>query len=289
MEMWSAGQDDRPNLRPASRSAWLWLCVGGIIAVVWLAGLWSRLTPEPATPSPAPSAIPARAAPPAEAPQAAPAPQATAEIRHPLRAEPAAQLPGLEQSDPLARRAISGLVGGKAFAELVVPESLVRRIVATVDNLPRETAPARALPLHPVPGAFLARPTGEETAISPANFARYEPYVRVFELIVPSALVHSYVRAYPLFQRAYEELGYPGRYFNDRLLEAIDDLLLTPEVAAPPGLIRGRVLYEFADPDLETRSAGQKIMLRMGPDNARRVKARLWEIRRELVAATVQR
>jgi hypothetical protein len=69
---------------------------------------------------------------------------------------------------------------------------------------------------------------------------------------------------------------------------AISDLLMTPEIDAPQ-IVRGRVLYEFADPDLETRSAGQKIMLRMGPDNARRVKARLWEIRRQLLEASAQR
>ncbi|HYL23657.1 MAG TPA: DUF3014 domain-containing protein [Burkholderiales bacterium] len=49
------------------------------------------------------------------------------------------------------------------------------------------------------------------------------------------------------------------------------------------------MLYEFADPDLETRSAGQKILLRMGPENAARVKAKLWEIRRELLAASARR
>ncbi len=43
------------------------------------------------------------------------------------------------------------------------------------------------------------------------------------------------------------------------------------------------MLYEFADPDLETRSAGQKMLLRMGRENAARVKAKLGEIRRELV------
>ena len=287
MENWSAGEKDRPYLRPSPRSAPLWLAVVAIIAVMWLVGLWSRLMPDREPPPPA-AEIPTEAAPLADTPRAA-APQPPPAVRHTVRAEPDAPLPKLEHSDPLVGRAIAGLVGGKAFADLVVPENLVRRIVATVDNLPRETAPRRALPLNAVPGAFLTRPAGTETIIDPANFARYEPYVRVLELIVPSALVHSYVRAYPLFQRAYEDLGYPGRYFNDRLLEAIDDLLLAPEVEAPPQIIRGRVLYEFADPDLETRSAGQKMLMRMGADNARRVKARLWDIRRELLAASAPR
>ena len=108
----------------------------------------------------------------------------------------------------------------------------------------------------------------------------------MLEAIEPHALVQAYVRTYPLFQRAYEELGFPGKYFNDRLREAIDDLLATPELATPPELMQPRVLYEFADPDLETRSAGQKMLLRMGPENAARMKAKLGEIRRELAQAS---
>jgi hypothetical protein len=94
------------------------------------------------------------------------------------------------------------------------------------------------------------------------------------------------VRAYPLFQRAYEELGYPGKYFNDRLMEALDDLLAAPELDGPLALEQPKVLYQFADPDLESRSAGQKILLRMGKANALRVKAKLLEIRRALIAAS---
>ena len=145
------------------------------------------------------------------------------------------------------------------------------------------------VPLNAASGVFLATPAGEESTIDPANSARYAPYVRVFEAIESHALVQAYVRTYPLFQRAYEELGFPGRYFNDRLMEAIDDLLETPERDAPVTLLRPRVLFEFADPDLETRSAGQKILLRMGPENAARVKAKLAEIRRELLAASSRR
>ncbi len=42
--------------------------------------------------------------------------------------------------------------------------------------------------------------------------------------------------------------------------------------------------YEFADPHLQALSAGQKMMLRIGPENARRVKAVLADVRKRLVA-----
>jgi len=275
---WSAREDDRPYIRPA-RSFNPWLAVAAIGALAWALAIYFRTWSEPPPPAPPPAAAP-------EAAVSAPAPEPA--IRHPLSqgGDEPASLPSLETSDSMMRDSVSRLIGGKAFADMVVPYQLVRRIVATVDNLPRRTAPTRAMPLNAVPGALAAVASGEETVIDRGNYKRYVPYVNVAEAVDAPALVRGYVRLYPLFQRAYEELGFPGKYFNDRLMEAIDDLLATPELDAPAKLLRPRVLYEFADPDLETRSAGQKILLRMGPENAARLKAKLWEIRRELLAAS---
>jgi len=91
------------------------------------------------------------------------------------------------------------------------------------------------------------------------------------------------MQVYPLLQQDYEQLGYPGRYFNDRVVQVIDHLLNTPEVQAPVLLIQPKVLYEFADPKLEELSAGQKILVRIGHENAVKVKAKLREIRSALV------
>ena len=65
----------------------------------------------------------------------------------------------------------------------------------------------------------------------------------------------------------------------------IDLLLATPEVAGPLELVRPNVMYQFADPTLEARPAGQKLLLRMGPDNAAAVKAKLKELRSLITAA----
>ena len=84
-----------------------------------------------------------------------------------------------------------------------------------------------------------------------------------------------YTQWYPRFQEAYRELGYPNGSVNDPLVEAIDTLLATPTSVGPLAVVQPKVLWEFADPRLEALPAGQKIMLRMGPENADRVKAKL--------------
>ena len=42
-----------------------------------------------------------------------------------------------------------------------------------------------------------------------------------------------YLHFYPLFQQAYQSLGYPNGYFNDRLVATIDNLLAAPDVSGP--------------------------------------------------------
>jgi hypothetical protein len=145
--------------------------------------------------------------------------------------------------------------------------------------------------MSPTEGRFETEARGAATVTTFQNANRYAPFVRFVEGVDTRRAVAVYVRLYPLFQQAYEDLGYPGKYFNDRVVAVIDDLLATPEVTPPIKIKRvesaGRpkgapVLYQFEDPALERRSAGQKILLRVGPENARRLMAKLVEIRRQV-------
>ena len=211
--------------------------------------------------------------------RAAPASVVAPSVRHPLGGVTATGLPELEQSDAPLLKALDELLG-RTWRAYFLPEGVIRRVVATVDNLPRQRLPADVMPLKRVPKAFITVGKGATPVIGSRNSARYAAYVSVVAAIDAAKLVAVYVRFYPLFQRAYEELGNPKGYFNDRLVAAIDDLLAAPDLAGPIRLVRPMVNYEFADPALEARSAGQKIMIRMGKDNAARVKAKLREIRK---------
>jgi hypothetical protein len=265
-------EDERPYLRPEP-GAFPW--IEAALAIALAAGtiylFYYFQAGRDAPPTPAAKSAPAPS-PQAEAPPA---------IRNPLP-DSDAKLPTLANSDSLMRESLVELIGRKAFEDFIVPDRLIPRIVATIDNLPRRSTPRRLMPLHPVSGPFITAGAGEQLALDPTNYRRYIPYVRVLEAAPANTVVSLYVQTYPLFQRAYEELGYGSGYFNDRLVEAIDDLLAAPEINAPIGLMQPKVFYEFTDPDLETRSAGQKMLIRMGAENARRVKAKLAEIRQAL-------
>jgi DUF3014 family protein len=232
---------------------------------------WPRGAPPP-PPGPERAAVPA-----------APALPAAKGPQHPLEAEATDQpLPTLKESDGPVAAALSALIGSDAFGRVFLTENLVRNIVATVDNLPRDSVARRVNPLQPVPGLPATTGKGSSLALAPSNSARYAAYMRLVDGVGADKLVSFYRRHYPLFQEAYVELGYPNGYFNDRLVEVVDHLLETPEPAGPIRLTQPKVLYEFADPQLEELSAGQKMMLRIGKDNRERVKAKLREIRAAL-------
>ncbi|HEX4779301.1 MAG TPA: DUF3014 domain-containing protein [Usitatibacter sp.] len=246
-----------------------------IAAIAVLAGLAAAgvyfLWPGPPPPPP-----PAAAAP--------PPPPAPAGPRYPVAAQPSQPLPPLAASDPTMIDELRKLLGAEGFSRFIVPEDLIRNIVATVDNLPREHFARRLSPLQGAGGALQASGANDTLAIAPGNSARYTAFVAAFDHVDPAAAVAVYTRLYPLFQQAYVELGYPNGYFNDRLVEAVDNLLEAPEPQGPVKLTLPKVLYEYADPDLEAASAGQKVLVRMGLANEAKVKAKLREYRAQLVA-----
>lgn len=191
-------------------------------------------------------------------------------------------LPTLDQSDKALWEVLTGLFGTKAFTEIFYSSDVIRRFVVTVDNLPRKRLPLQLRPVAPAAGRFLTTAEHGSVVITSENNRRYARYVLAAEAVDTKKLVAAYVHLYPLFQQEYESLGYPSGTFNDRLIEAIDDLLSTPDVEGPVRLVQPNVMYEFADPQLEALSAGEKVMLRIGSDNAGRVKTKLREIRGEL-------
>lgn len=218
---------------------------------------------------------------PEEQVQTEPAPSTEPLIRNPVEpAEEVEPLPELNASDPALRDSLTSLFG-RALEQILVPENIARNIVVTVDNLPRKKLNMQRAPVKTTPGEFAARGMDEFT-LSPDNFSRYTPIVKLMQSADAKQLADLYRRYYPLFQQAYVDLGYPDGYFNDRLVEVIDHLLETPDVKGPIALTRPGVFYEFADPSLEARSAGQKILLRIGSENAATVKEKLRELRREV-------
>ena len=197
-------------------------------------------------------------------------------------------LPQLGDSDEYFKLELTDLFG-EQVGSLIAGARIIERVVATVDSLPRSHVAERVRPVTGLGDAFVVDPEGGDLyAISNESYRRYDGLVSIVDESDVEELVDLYRRYYPLFQKAYVELGYPNGYFNDRLVEAIDDMLATPELNRKVLLIRPHVLYKFQDPDLEARSSGQKLLLRTGNENAAKIKAKLRELRDAIANQDIQ-
>lgn len=192
--------------------------------------------------------------------------------------------PELHNSDASIMQELLAIPGLQGLRNLVVQQAIIPNIVATVDALPRQTfGSTRIMPLHTPGGTFAVEQNNGQTAIGTQNYQRYAPYMQVLESVDAKGLVAWYVHNYPLFQQAYRELGYPKAYFNDRLIAVLDHLLATPQPQPPIQVKKSGAFYVYADPQLESLSAGQKMLLHTGPDNEAKIKAKLREVRALLI------
>lgn len=249
------------------------IAVAVVAVVVIVGGIAAYFLFKPAPPPPPPVQVQAPPPPPPPPPV----------VRQVIEAPPAPPpLPALGESDKFMLDALAGLVGNKSLMKVFRTDRIIRNIVATIDNLPQRRAPMSAMPIERAPGWLITEGKENGLTISPKNAARYAPYMKFAEAVDAKKLVGLYVRLYPLFQEAYEELGYPKKYFNDRLIVALDDLLAAPNIKEPVALIQPSVYYKYADPDLEARSIGQRILMRIGSRNEAIMKSKLREIREEL-------
>ena len=214
-------------------------------------------------------------------------------MEHPLpksgnNAAASTPLPDLADSDSPLRDALAQLSSADAVKEFLAPQDVIRKMVVTIDNLPRQKVAVEKRPTNPIAGSFIA--TGDELhgTLDQRNYERYKPMVAVISHLDMKQLAAVYIHYYPLFQESYQNLGYPNGYFNDRLVEVIDSLLAAPEPKAPIELVRPNVMYTYADASLEARPAGQKLLIRMGPENAKAIKAKLTELRSVITAASLK-
>jgi Protein of unknown function (DUF3014) len=254
--------------------------VAALIFVLAAGGVYylrSRNAPLPAAPT-APATAPAAGEP---------------AIAHPLpdasgNAAASGPLPDLADSDLPVRDALAQLGGADAVKDYLVPQDVIRRMVVTIDNLPRQKVAVDKRPVNATAGSFAADGDELQATLNQRNFERYKPLVAVIRKLDMQELGAVYIHFYPLFQQSYQNLGYPNGYFNDRLVEVIDVMLATPDPKGPIKLVRPNVMYTFADPALEARPAGQKLLIRMGPENAQAIKAKLTELRAIITAGPLK-
>ncbi|BBM01744.1 DUF3014 domain-containing protein [Microbulbifer sp. GL-2] len=274
-----------------SRQGWI---IGIIVVIVVAAAaywLWTgeekknevpitKVIEEPqTTPEPETMTQPEVAAP-------APEPQEPAPAEEPAREPP----PPLNESDKTAYDDLMALAPDNALSRWLVPDEVIRKWVAAANAGSRGELIHKHRPLKTIRGPIIVTGSSMEGyQLSPDNYRRYDQPVRLFALMNTDTAVGLYQYWYPRLSQAWGELGIRNKTFHQIVIEAIDQVLAAPEIEGPIQLVRPSVYYKFADPKLEKLPGIQKLMIRMGPDNATRVKEKLKELKEKLEAMPVQK
>ena len=222
--------------------------------------------------------------PPQPAPKPNPAPQPAPK---PAEAQPANKpafvLPRLDNSDQLIRDGVVTLTRNEGINGWLGANQLIRRCVAFVDNAAHGNVARQEVPFLSPNKPFEAHKISDnEYVMDPSSYDRYDAVTKIFVSIDSKRAAQFYKLVRPLFQKAYAELGYPNKDFDTVIFNAIERLMETPVITKPIKLVRPSVMYKYADPKLESLSAAQKQLIRMGPKNTKAIQAKLSEMAREL-------
>jgi Protein of unknown function (DUF3014) len=205
-----------------------------------------------------------------------------ARTQAPPPAPPAEPLPALDASDALIRQLVASFSSHPELASWLATPDLVRTFVAIVDKIAIGASPAKNAAFARPKQPFQVSGSGATVQMSQASYDRFNTLASVIDSVNIDGAAKAYARIKPLCEQAYRDLGYPDGDFDKKMSLAIARLLDTPVPDGPVELRATSVTYQFADPDLESLSSGQKQLLRMGPRNMRIVQAKL----REFVKAT---
>ena len=214
----------------------------------------------------------------------APAAPAAARTPRPLGGDPDdIELPPLDQSDALVRTLVQGLSSHPSVAAWLTTDGLIPQLhCRRLEYRRREdagTAPEAAQTGRPLQDLGARR----RPANRRCHVRRYDNIAAAVGALDAESAARLYATLKPRIEEAARELGETDP-FDGTLEAAIRNSSFASSLSSPPDHPQVRPkgadtdAYEYVDPMLESLSSAQKVLMRMGPQNARVVQNKLREI-----------
>lgn len=204
----------------------------------------------------------------------------TTESNETALAEPLTPMDG----DSLLRQQLAATGTDTILNKLPGNEHPLDISAALIDGLGRGVILRKILPADPPKQAFSVEKEDGDVYMNAASYQRYDAYTDTLTALDTSQLVETFHTLRPLYEQAFENLGLDAGDFDNAVIRTLDLVLATPEITDPIALKPKSVVYTYADPALEGLPAVQKQLLRMGPDNIRRIKQQARILREGLLA-----
>ncbi|SUI72939.1 Protein of uncharacterised function (DUF3014) [Shewanella putrefaciens] len=191
-------------------------------------------------------------------------------------------VPALAESDTFVQQKALAIINNNLLASSLVQQDIIRQFVVFVDNLAQGELTRKVSPIKGPEKLFTVSEITNKVYLNPDSYHRYDTYVDSITKMDEQSLIRTYKQLTPLLEEAFSELGYSNAKFNDRMQQAIKVLLAAPIVEDPIELSSISVNYQFVDPNLEALPSAQKLLIRMGPENTRKLKVALRKLENQL-------
>ncbi|MBL4573250.1 MAG: DUF3014 domain-containing protein [Gammaproteobacteria bacterium] len=193
------------------------------------------------------------------------------------------ELPSLNDSDDFVFEGLRALQNGAALIRVLADEQLIRSIVVFVDNINRGEFPQTSLPYKRIEPAMSVRNIDANLYVmEAAAHERFNQLIDTFVAVDTDQAMILYRTLQPLFQQAYAEIGSRNVDFDDTLRSAINAVLRSPNVEGPYQLVKPSVMFLYADASIENMEEMRKQLIRIGPQNTEKLKAKLRQFSEKL-------
>jgi hypothetical protein len=216
---------------------------------------------------------------PVSAPAVAPLPKAK---EGPLVQAENIPLPPLAETDALVRQLLVKLSSHPKVLAWLATGGLIENFTVATLNISEGKSPTMHWRALAPQARFSILNTNRGTMLDPRSYRRYDDYAAAIGALSAPGTARLYLTLKPRITEAYRDLGYPEGDFDLVLERAMHELVTAPALPADVPLSEKVITYKFADTNLESSSAAQKQLLRMGPDNMRTVQAKLRDIATQL-------
>lgn len=164
-------------------------------------------------------------------------------------------------------------------------KDIIKKYILIINDLSQNQIIYKNRKFLKISQKFLAKEDAQGLYLPEESYTRYDRLANAIEAIDVQKGLNLYLAFRSLFQQVYDGFSYPADYrLEDIFMKAAASVIESPVIEGRIALIQDTLKYKYADKKLESLSSVQKQMIRMGPENTKKIQIKL----RKLVEAIVR-
>lgn len=183
----------------------------------------------------------------------------------------------LDQSDDVFQQAIGEV--SPNLSEWFNTDNAIKKYIVLVHDLSQNQLLAKHKKFLGIPKGEMVGTDNQGLYLTKEGYQRYDHFAHAIVSIDTQKGLSLYQFFKPLFDKVYQIFSYPASYkVEDIFLKAAANIIKAPVIEGRVKLTKHSLLYRYTDKKLEALNAVEKQMLRMGPENTKKIQLKLREL-----------